>query len=73
VRGLKPADTGREVALYHASPRDPVWEYVLATDQAADCLAVQAARVQPVRRVGPDHELVTGRVDRSLGHLCVGA
>jgi predicted phosphodiesterase len=45
LRGLKPADTGREVALYHASPRDPVWEYVLATDQAADCLAVQAARV----------------------------
>ena len=42
---LEPADTSREVALYHASPRDPVWEYVLWPDQAADCIAVQAARV----------------------------
>jgi predicted phosphodiesterase len=45
LRGLEPAETGREVALYHASPRDPVWEYVLWADQAADCIAVQAARV----------------------------
>src|SRR5215217_3676174 len=29
LRGLEPEDTTREVALYHASPRDPVWEYVL--------------------------------------------
>jgi predicted phosphodiesterase len=45
LRGLEPADTDREVALYHASPRDPVWEYVLWADQAADCIAVQAKRV----------------------------
>jgi predicted phosphodiesterase len=45
LRALEPADTSREVALYHASPRDPVWEYVLWPDQAADCIAVQAARV----------------------------
>jgi predicted phosphodiesterase len=45
LRGLKPADTAREVALYHASPRDPVWEYVLWPDQAAECLAQQAARI----------------------------
>ncbi len=48
LRGLKPADEGREVALYHASPRDPVWEYVLWPDQAAECIAVQAARVSLV-------------------------
>lgn len=42
---LSPSDTSREVALYHASPRDPVWEYVLWPDQAADCLAVQDRRV----------------------------
>jgi predicted phosphodiesterase len=29
LRGLEPADESREVGLYHASPRDPVWEYVL--------------------------------------------
>jgi len=45
LRGLEPADEGRDVALYHASPRDPVWEYVLWPDQAAECIAIQAARV----------------------------
>ncbi len=45
LRSLKPADTTREVGLYHASPRDPVWEYVLWPDQAAECIALQAARV----------------------------
>ena len=33
------------MALYHASPRDPVWEYVLWPDQAAECIARQSARV----------------------------
>ena len=45
LAGLSPADTSREAALYHASPRDPVWEYVLWPEQAADCLAVQDRRV----------------------------
>jgi diadenosine tetraphosphatase ApaH/serine/threonine PP2A family protein phosphatase len=42
---LDPADESREVALYHASPRDPVWEYVLWPDQAAECIRMQARRV----------------------------
>jgi predicted phosphodiesterase len=45
LRGLEPADTSREVALYHASPRDPVWEYVLWPEQAAECMREQASRV----------------------------
>jgi predicted phosphodiesterase len=45
LRALEPADESREVALYHASPRDPVWEYVLWPDQAAECIGVQASRV----------------------------
>jgi predicted phosphodiesterase len=48
LRGLEPADEGREVALYHASPRDPVWEYVLWPDQAAECIEAQAARISLV-------------------------
>jgi predicted phosphodiesterase len=48
LSGLKPADESHEVALYHASPRDPVWEYVLWPDQAAECIAAQAARVSLV-------------------------
>jgi diadenosine tetraphosphatase ApaH/serine/threonine PP2A family protein phosphatase len=43
--GLQPADTTHTAAMYHASPRDPVWEYVLWPDQAADCLLVQERRV----------------------------
>lgn len=27
----------KEILLVHASPRDPVWEYLLTTDQAAGC------------------------------------
>jgi diadenosine tetraphosphatase ApaH/serine/threonine PP2A family protein phosphatase len=30
LSGLEPKDESREIALYHASPRDPVWEYVLS-------------------------------------------
>ncbi len=45
LRRLRPADESRPVALYHASPRDPVWEYVLWPDQAAECIEAQAARV----------------------------
>jgi predicted phosphodiesterase len=48
LRGLKPQDTGHEVALYHASPRDPVWEYVLAVDQAAECMEEQSERVSVI-------------------------
>jgi predicted phosphodiesterase len=48
LRELEPADETRDVALYHASPRDPVWEYVLWPDQAAECIAIQAARVSLV-------------------------
>jgi predicted phosphodiesterase len=34
LRALSPADPDREPALYHASPRDPVWEYVLSWEAA---------------------------------------
>jgi predicted phosphodiesterase len=45
LAGLEPADESRAAALYHASPRDPVWEYVLWPEQAAECLVVQGKRV----------------------------
>ncbi|HET6830139.1 MAG TPA: metallophosphoesterase family protein [Solirubrobacterales bacterium] len=45
LASLSPTDTSRAAALYHASPRDPVWEYVLWPEQAADCLEVQEKRV----------------------------
>jgi diadenosine tetraphosphatase ApaH/serine/threonine PP2A family protein phosphatase len=45
LKGLKPELLDREVGLYHASPRDPVWEYVLAVDQARECIEEQSQRV----------------------------
>jgi predicted phosphodiesterase len=43
--GLEPADLEERAGLYHASPRDPVWEYVLSALQAELCLDVQSHRV----------------------------
>jgi predicted phosphodiesterase len=42
--GLEPANVEESVGLYHASPRDPVWEYVLSPLQAELCLDVQPQR-----------------------------
>ena len=43
--GLEPTDTGGPLGLFHASPRDPVWEYVLSTAQAAECMEAMESRV----------------------------
>jgi predicted phosphodiesterase len=48
LRELEPLDESREIAVYHASPRDPVWEYVLWPEQAEECMAVQAERISLV-------------------------
>ena len=42
---LEPQLLDEQVGLYHASPRDPVWEYVLSPLQADLCLDVQTHRV----------------------------
>ena len=35
---LEPLDEEQALGLYHASPRDPVWEYVLSSMAAEDCM-----------------------------------
>jgi diadenosine tetraphosphatase ApaH/serine/threonine PP2A family protein phosphatase len=45
LKSLRPENSEQDVGLYHASPRDPVWEYVLAVDQARECMVDQSARV----------------------------
>jgi predicted phosphodiesterase len=45
LRSLEPVEDGREIGLWHASPRDPVWEYVLSGWQAEECLDATEARV----------------------------
>ena len=42
---LEPAHLDEDVGLFHASPRDPVWEYVLSPLQAELCLDAQTHRV----------------------------
>lgn len=45
LRELEPAGEREGVGLFHASPRDPVWEYVLSAEQADACLDVQPTRI----------------------------
>lgn len=42
---LEPVNLEEAVGLYHASPRDPVWEYVLSPLQAELCFDVQRHRI----------------------------
>ena len=48
LASLKPAGSVRGVGLYHASPRDPVWEYVLSALLAELCLDAQPERLSLV-------------------------
>jgi predicted phosphodiesterase len=52
LESLEPLGTAEGVDLYHASARDPVWEYVL-TDEAAEATLDLAA--EPVVLVGHSH------------------
>jgi diadenosine tetraphosphatase ApaH/serine/threonine PP2A family protein phosphatase len=45
LRELEPAGERQGIGLFHASPRDPVWEYVLSAEQADACLDAQTARI----------------------------
>jgi predicted phosphodiesterase len=66
LRGLEPLDTAHPLGLFHASPRDPVWEYVLSSWQAEECMAEMDARVGAIGHshvalffhVHADHEVV---------------
>jgi len=85
LRSLSPQGDEEEVGLYHASPRDPVWEYVLSTLLAELCLDVAEERVCLVGHshvalsfVRPEGEAATGdtrragdALDMSLGEWLV--
>ncbi len=45
---LAPTDTTGPVELFHGSPRDPVWEYVLSTVQADAGMSTMAGRIGAV-------------------------
>jgi diadenosine tetraphosphatase ApaH/serine/threonine PP2A family protein phosphatase len=52
LRELEPEGRRQGIGLFHASPRDPIWEYVLSVEQADDCLAVQP---EPISLIGHSH------------------
>jgi diadenosine tetraphosphatase ApaH/serine/threonine PP2A family protein phosphatase len=45
LRELEPQGARSEIGLYHASPRDPVWEYVLSGEQASAGMDASAQRI----------------------------
>ena len=60
LAGLKPLLRRDDAELYHASPRDPIWDYVLSEDAAAESLALTQA---PVVLVGHSHVPLALAVD----------
>jgi predicted phosphodiesterase len=46
--GLEPVRGGERIGLYHGSPRDPIWEYVLSAGQAAECIEAMDERVSAI-------------------------
>ena len=68
LESLEPEAKADGAELFHASPRDPVWEYVISPDTA---LAALEATVAPVVLVGHSHvalsiSLVEGALDGSV-------
>jgi predicted phosphodiesterase len=62
LRGRPASDPGREPGLYHGSPRDPVWEYVLSEWQADECMDLMSGRVAAI---GHSHVALWFRRDQS--------
>jgi diadenosine tetraphosphatase ApaH/serine/threonine PP2A family protein phosphatase len=48
LRSHPASDPERVPSLYHASPRDPIWEYVLSAWQAEECMDAMNGRVAVV-------------------------
>ena len=67
LQTLKPQGDEDSVGLYHASPRDPVWEYVLSALLAELCLDVARHRLSLI-----GHSHVALSFDRSDGHPATG-
>lgn len=78
LEGLRPQQQEGPVGLYHASPRDPVWEYVLSALLAELCLDAQAQRICLIGHshvalsfVRHEGELATGEPRRKGAQLDV--
>jgi diadenosine tetraphosphatase ApaH/serine/threonine PP2A family protein phosphatase len=80
LKSLSPTAERQDVGLYHASPRDPLWEYVLSALLAELCLDAQEHRVCLIGHshvalsfVRRELELATGEPRRAGDALDLGA
>jgi len=80
LAGLSPRGQEGSLGLYHASPRDPVWEYVLSALLAELCLDEQSQRVCLIGHshvalsfVRHEGELATGEPRRDGAQLDIAA
>ena len=48
LQSLEPTGSAEGIGLFHASPRDPVWEYVLSSLAAELCLDVTRQRISMI-------------------------
>ncbi|HEV2075970.1 MAG TPA: metallophosphoesterase family protein [Thermoleophilaceae bacterium] len=70
--GLEPADASGPVGLYHGSPRDPVWEYLLSNDAAEASMELMDSRVGAI---GHSHVALAfrrGQNGRAAGEVAPG-
>jgi diadenosine tetraphosphatase ApaH/serine/threonine PP2A family protein phosphatase len=67
LESLSPQGEEARVGLYHASPRDPIWEYVLSALLAEMCMSAQDRRVCLV-----GHSHVALSFSRSDGRVATG-
>jgi predicted phosphodiesterase len=67
LESLGPRAREGQVGLYHASPRDPVWEYVLSALLAELCLEAMPERVGLI-----GHSHVALAFERRAGELATG-
>jgi predicted phosphodiesterase len=80
LKSLRPQAEESSIGLYHASPRDPVWEYVLSALLAEMCLDIQPQRIGLIGHshvalsfVRQPDQLTTGEPRRDGTRLDLGA
>lgn len=64
LEALAPAQEQEPIGLYHGSPADPIWEYVLSTDQAGQSFDAMGPRIGAI-----GHTHVALRFTRRDGEL----
>jgi predicted phosphodiesterase len=66
---LEPQDGSRPVGLFHASPRDPVWEYVLSPAAAAASMDTMEERVGAIGHSHVALSFVRGGGGQTMGDV----